>query len=95
MALMNLVNEWGTLGIDTPCPIHFTNMELLQYLDQHKQWCEMQAFWSAVKPIMSRNCGTTPRLYDEAIRALIRGRHYGLESFRVGEMSEEFQKQTR
>lgn len=58
---------WNNLAPDLPCPIHFTEDELKQHLEDAKGRNEMQGFWGALSHIVMRDGWTHNEQYDDAV----------------------------
>ncbi|KAB8225702.1 kinase-like domain-containing protein [Aspergillus novoparasiticus] len=93
-SLIRVERYWSEIGIDAPCPIHFTESELRTHAEEGEGWNDVQDFWDSVASIISRDGWTTNDRYDDAVALFKELREIGLKSM-VGREREDFEKQTQ
>lgn len=82
------------MGIDSPCPIHFTADELRSHSEDSEGWNEVQEFWESVAGIVSRDGWTPCDRYDDAVALFTKLRETGLKVM-TGQELTKFENQTR
>jgi hypothetical protein len=85
---------WNKLGINIPCPIHFTEDELRSHSKDSEGWNEVQEFWDSVEGIVTRDGWTPSDKYEEALALFSELRETGLRVM-IGKDKEYFEEQTR
>lgn len=76
---LNSCRYWDELGVDFPCPIHFTEDELRIHAEESEGWNEVQEFWDYVSVIVSRDGWTSHERYDDAVALFKELREFGLD----------------
>ncbi|PYI05424.1 phosphotransferase family protein [Aspergillus sclerotiicarbonarius CBS 121057] len=92
--LIRLERSWDKLGLNIPCPIHFTDEELRVHAEEGDGWNDVQDFWDSVSGIIARDGWTSTHLYDDAVAMFTELREIGLKEM-VGKEREEFRRQTQ
>jgi len=85
---------WEELGIDAPCPIHFTEDELQSHLNDGEGWNEVQDFWDAVAGFVARDGWTHVDTYDNALALFSELRESSLKDLK-GKVKGVFEEHTR
>ncbi|KAL2076086.1 hypothetical protein VTL71DRAFT_1029 [Oculimacula yallundae] len=65
--LIRLERHWDDLGVDDPCPIHFTEEELQAHYRDGEGWNDRADFWDAIAGFVSRDGWTHNETYDQAL----------------------------
>ncbi|RDW61118.1 aminoglycoside phosphotransferase family protein [Aspergillus mulundensis] len=92
-SLIRMERYWGEMGLEGPCPIHFTEDELRLHAEEGDGWNEVQDFWESVSFIVSRDGWTPNDRYGDALTLFTELRETGLKSM-VGKEREDFERQT-
>ncbi|KAL2862667.1 uncharacterized protein BJX67DRAFT_391106 [Aspergillus lucknowensis] len=64
-SLIGVEKYWNELGVDIPCPIHFTDEELRFHEEDGEGWNDAQDFWDSVSMIISRDGWMPNKPYEE------------------------------
>src|SRR6266487_5381964 len=86
--------HWNAMGIDIPCPFHFTEEELRSHVKDGEGWNDVQDFWDSVAGIVSRDGWTPNDAYAKAFEFFSELRKNALDNM-TGKEKESFEAQTR
>ncbi|KAE8146569.1 kinase-like domain-containing protein [Aspergillus avenaceus] len=93
-ALVKVERHWNELGISSDCPIHFTEEDIKQHLEDAEGWNEVQDFFNGIEDLVKRDGWTHHETYGEAVEFFSSLRKVGLQKMK-GEEREKFEKETR
>ncbi len=88
------VRYWNDMGLQTPCPIHFTLEEIKSHLQDAESWNEVQDFFDSIQNIVQRDGWTHHETFDEALAFFADLRSIGLKDMK-GREREWFEERTR
>lgn len=91
---MGCLRHWRDLGLNMPCPIHFTEDELRIHEVDGKDWNDVQDFWESISGLVQRDGWTSIDTYAEALNFFQDLRRNALDSM-TGREREDFDIQTR
>ncbi|KAJ8070008.1 hypothetical protein OCU04_000411 [Sclerotinia nivalis] len=86
--------HWDELGLNTPCPIQFTEEELQAHYRDGEGWNERADFWDSLAGFVSRDGWTSNETYDQALEMFAELREEGLKNL-TGKERADFEAQTR
>ncbi|RFU35995.1 hypothetical protein B7463_g383, partial [Scytalidium lignicola] len=81
-SLIRVERYWKELGIDVPCPIHFTEDEVQSHLKDAEGWNEVQDFWDSIAGLVSSDGWTPSDKYDDAVALFSEHRETGLKDMK-------------
>jgi len=61
------VRYWNDLGMDEKCPLHFTEDDIANHLEDFKGHNEFEDFWDPVAHIVDRDGWTQNENYQAAV----------------------------
>ncbi|RMD39278.1 hypothetical protein DV735_g5850, partial [Chaetothyriales sp. CBS 134920] len=93
-ALLNVERYWQELGHDMDCPIHFTDDEVKQHLQDAEGWNEVQDFFDSIEDLVKRDGWTHNETFAAALEFFATLRKVGLKEM-TGKERERFEKETR
>ncbi|KAK3696427.1 Phosphotransferase enzyme [Vermiconidia calcicola] len=85
--LITLWMHWDQIAPNTECPIHFTDKQLRENIEDGKLWNANQDFWSELDGVVSRDGWVTLEDYEKAIEIFQAYREEGLKTLQGEERS--------
>ena len=82
------------MGLEGPCPIHFTEEDISNHLKDGEGWNDAQDFWDSISGLVTREGYVTNERYEEARNLLAELRRDTLETMK-GEERAIFEEQMR
>ncbi|KAL4935124.1 hypothetical protein BDV06DRAFT_217657 [Aspergillus oleicola] len=67
-SLIRVEKYWDDLGINIPCPIHFTDEDLRLHDKEGEGWNDVQDFWKSIEFIVMKDGWTSNESYDDACK---------------------------
>ncbi|KAL3458409.1 kinase-like domain-containing protein [Aspergillus heterothallicus] len=92
-SLIRIEKHWAEIGLDFPCPFHFTEGEVEAHARDSEGWNEVQDFWESISAIASRDGWTPNEGYDDAIALFRELREMGIRT-KQGKELEDFKRRT-
>ncbi|PYI29170.1 hypothetical protein BP00DRAFT_437854 [Aspergillus indologenus CBS 114.80] len=93
-SLIRLERCWTEVGVDFPCPIHFTEDDLRVHAEEDAGWNDGQEFWNSVAGVVSKYRWTPHYLYGDAVALFTELRDLGLKAM-AGKERDVFESQTQ
>ena len=82
------------MGIDTPCPIHFTEEDIQNHMRDGEGWNDQADFWDGLEGYIARDGWTSNERYEEARKMFAEFRDEALEQV-TGKERTDFERKTR
>ncbi|OJJ32718.1 hypothetical protein ASPWEDRAFT_158823 [Aspergillus wentii DTO 134E9] len=78
-SLIKIQRYWYELGVDGPCPIHFSEEEIENHLKEGDGFNEIQDLFQALEKVVQRDGWTFPDTYDTAVELFEEFKRFGYE----------------